>query len=58
VGIVLGVIALNQVKQTGQQGRGMALAGIIIGGVVIVLWIIGVIVWFAIIAASSSSYYG
>ncbi len=57
VGIVLGVIALNQVKQTGQQGRGMALAGIIIGGVVIALWIIGVILWFAIFAATYSTSY-
>ncbi|MFX0573151.1 DUF4190 domain-containing protein [Nocardia nepalensis] len=39
VGIILGVIALNQIKESGQQGRGMALAGIWIGAVAIVLWI-------------------
>jgi hypothetical protein len=30
---VLGAIALNQIKVSGQQGRGMALAGVIIGSV-------------------------
>lgn len=31
VGIVLGVIALNQIKQTRQRGYGLAVAGIIVG---------------------------
>jgi hypothetical protein len=31
VGAVLGGIALNQIKQRGQQGRGLAIAGIVIG---------------------------
>lgn len=31
-GIVLGIVALNQIKQTQQQGRGMAIAGIAVGG--------------------------
>src|SRR6201995_640697 len=30
---VLGAVALNQIKISGQQGRGMALAGVIIGSV-------------------------
>jgi hypothetical protein len=30
---VLGAVALNQIKLSGQQGRGMALAGVIIGSV-------------------------
>ncbi|HWS92230.1 MAG TPA: DUF4190 domain-containing protein [Mycobacterium sp.] len=33
LGLIFGFIALNQIKQTGQGGRGMALAGIIIGGI-------------------------
>lgn len=32
VGIVLGVLALNQVKKTHQKGKEMAIAGIVIGG--------------------------
>lgn len=31
VGIVLGIVALNQIKRTGQNGRGMAIAGIVCG---------------------------
>ncbi|MGI9162725.1 MAG: DUF4190 domain-containing protein [Mycobacterium sp.] len=31
IGIVLGVIALNQIKRTGQQGRGLAVTGIVVG---------------------------
>lgn len=30
-GVICGHIALGQIKQTGEQGRGMALAGLIIG---------------------------
>ncbi|WKG02039.1 DUF4190 domain-containing protein [Mycolicibacterium sp. HK-90] len=37
VGIGLGVTALNQVKQTGQEGRGLAIAGIAIGGLGVLL---------------------
>jgi hypothetical protein len=33
LGVVFGIIALNQIKQNGQGGRGLALAGIIIGGI-------------------------
>lgn len=32
-GLVLGIIALNQLKTSGERGRGMALAGTIIGGI-------------------------
>jgi Domain of unknown function (DUF4190) len=37
LGMIFGFVALNQIKQTGQRGRGMALAGIIIGGILIAL---------------------
>lgn len=32
VGVILGVVALNNIKQTGEKGTGFAWAGIIIGG--------------------------
>ncbi|MGV3103235.1 DUF4190 domain-containing protein [Rothia sp. 88186D007BW] len=31
VGVILGFIALNQIKRTGEKGRGLAIAGIVIG---------------------------
>jgi hypothetical protein len=33
VGLITGFIAMNQIKQTGQRGHGMALAGTIVSGV-------------------------
>ncbi|MCI0156593.1 DUF4190 domain-containing protein [Leifsonia shinshuensis] len=47
VGIVCGHIALAQIKRTGEKGRGLALAGTIIGYVqtgFVVLWTLGVVV--------------
>jgi hypothetical protein len=54
VGIVLGVIAKNQIDQSGgaQQGRGMAVAGIIIGVIGIAL---GVLIFIIVIIASAAS---
>ena len=47
VGIVLGVIALNQIKKSGQGGRGLALAGITVGAVWLVIGAIGFIAYFS-----------
>lgn len=44
VGIVLGFISLSRTKVSGAGGRGMAIAGIVIGFAGIVLGIIGVVV--------------
>jgi uncharacterized protein DUF4190 len=54
VGVVLGYIAKNQIDQSGgrQQGRGMAVAGIIIGWVGIGL---GLFVLVIVIIASAAS---
>jgi Domain of unknown function (DUF4190) len=35
LGLMFGFVALNQIKQTGQRGRGMAIAGIVIGALLI-----------------------
>lgn len=35
LGLIFGFLALNQIKQTGQRGRGLAIAGIIIGAVLV-----------------------
>jgi len=46
VGIVLGVIALNQIKQTRQGGYGLAVAGIIVGiGTLIISMIFAIYAW-------------
>lgn len=51
VGVVLGAVALNQIKRTGQQGRGLAIAGIAVGATTAVLMVIFVI---ALMAAFTS----
>ena len=43
VGVIFGFVALGQIKQSGQGGRGLALAGIIIGGMAVVLGVLGLI---------------
>jgi hypothetical protein len=40
LGIIFGILALNKIKQTGEGGRGLAIAGIAIGAVLIVFGII------------------
>ena len=40
VGLILGVIARRQIRQTGEDGDGLALAGIIVGGVVTALFVL------------------
>ena len=39
LGLIFGFVALSQINQTGQRGRGMAIAGIVIGGILIALGI-------------------
>ena len=51
VGIVLGVIALNQVKETRQSGHGLAVAGIAVGVVTLVISV----VWTLLVMAAGSS---
>ncbi len=54
IGLILGVIALNQIKKTGQAGRGLALAGIIVGAVVVAL---SIIYWIFVLATGGGNFY-
>jgi len=55
VGIITGHIALSQIKKTGEQGRGLAIAGLIIGYIGLVVGIIVAIVWTIAIGAAISN---
>jgi hypothetical protein len=48
LGIILGFIAQNQIKTTGEGGAGLAKAGIILGIVFTVLGILGIILSIAL----------
>jgi Domain of unknown function (DUF4190) len=45
VGIVLGIVALTQIKRTGQGGRGLAIAGIAVGAIPVLFVLLGVIIF-------------
>ncbi|MDQ1546806.1 MAG: hypothetical protein QOH69_1710 [Actinomycetota bacterium] len=44
-GVIMGHIALHQIKRTGEQGHGLALAGVIVGYCVCGITIILVVIW-------------
>ncbi|WP_243789415.1 DUF4190 domain-containing protein [Saccharopolyspora gloriosae] len=53
IGLILGHVALRKLKeQPAQRGRGMALAGVIIGWIVLAIWV-GVIL-FVVLAATGT----
>lgn len=55
-GVIMGHISLGQIKRTGEKGRGMALAGIIVGYVGLAfLLVIAAVIVFAIWASEQSS---
>jgi peptidyl-prolyl cis-trans isomerase B (cyclophilin B) len=57
-GIICGHIALSQIKKTRENGRGLALAGTIIGYVLTILYIlfiVGIFVFYAIVIGSVAS---
>jgi uncharacterized protein YacL len=46
IGAIVGHVALSQIKKTGEEGRGLALAAVIVGWTLTGLAIIGIIVAF------------
>ncbi|MBV1849237.1 DUF4190 domain-containing protein [Catellatospora tritici] len=57
IGAILGHMALKQVRQTGEEGEGMAKAGIIVGWILTGLWTLGCLCAFGLpllLAASNS----
>lgn len=47
IALILGLVALSQIKKTGQPGKGMAITGVILGAIFTFLMIIGIIMQFA-----------
>ena len=55
VGLVLGIVARRQIRQTGEQGDGLALAGIIIGGIATALAVLAFVFFFVALASVGST---
>ncbi len=55
-GLILGVIARKQIRRTGEEGDGLALAGIIVGGIATALFVLMLV--FMIVAFTAASTYG
>lgn len=56
-GVITGHIALSQIKKRAEGGRGLAIAGLIIGYLGCLGWIILWIVWIGLFALSASGGY-
>jgi len=53
-GLVLGIIARKQIKETGEEGDGLALAGIIVGGIATALFALFIVFWIAAFASMAT----
>lgn len=58
MGVIFGAISLNQIKKTGEDGRGLAIAGLITSSIFTLIGFIYVVIAvMAVISAASSSSY-
>lgn len=48
-GIVLGIVARKQIRRTGEEGWGMATAGLVIGAVLTVLGVLAFVLWVVLV---------
>ncbi|SJN08715.1 hypothetical protein FM113_04045 [Leucobacter sp. 7(1)] len=53
--VVLGHISLNQIKRTGEGGRGLAIAALILGYIQVAFWalLIAFFIWVGVVAAAA-----
>jgi hypothetical protein len=54
VGVILGVLAMRETRSTGQDGHGLAMAGTIVGGLLVVFAVLGMLAYVALIASNWS----
>ena len=54
LGLVFSIIAKNQIKKTGENGSGLATAGLVISIIGIVVWVIFIIMWVVLFATATS----
>jgi hypothetical protein len=57
-GLIVGVLARKQIRQTGEDGDGLALAGIIVGGIFTAMFVLFIAFWIVAFASISSGSFG
>jgi uncharacterized membrane protein len=55
-GLVLGIVARRQIRETGEGGDGLALAGIVVGGIGTALAVLGFLLVVLALATVSASF--
>lgn len=51
LGVIFGIIALNQIRRNGDRGRGMAIAGIVVG----CLWVVGSLIGYFLVPSAPTT---
>jgi hypothetical protein len=57
-GLILGIIARKQIRQTGEDGDGLALAGIIVGGIFTAIFVLLIVFWIIAVASLANGSFG
>lgn len=59
LGLIFGLISLSQIKSSGEQGKGMAITGVVLGaiGLVITLLYVVLVVWLGVLAGVGTTTY-
>src|SRR5829696_5794710 len=57
-GLILGIIARRQIRQTGEDGDTLALAGIIVGGIVTAIFVLLILFWIIAFASLANGSFG
>ncbi|WP_311921919.1 DUF4190 domain-containing protein [Microbispora sp. H10836] len=55
LGVIFGHVSLSQIKRTNEEGRGMAIAGLVLSYVGLAGWIIFAVIWLGVFAAAVST---
>lgn len=48
IGFIISILALKEIKKTKEKGRGLAIAGVIIGGIFGIIQVIGLLGFFIV----------
>jgi Domain of unknown function (DUF4190) len=57
-GLILGIVARKQIRQTGEDGDGLALAGIIVGGIFTAIFVLLIVFWIIAVASLANGSFG